>query len=73
MEYDSRTCITVGELRAMGFTVDGVISDGAWIDRTKVYVDLGEFIPGNDNFDWVLKAVFEEPVEVIKFEFSLEC
>lgn len=39
MEYDPRTCITAGELRAAGIEVDEKIPDVGWIPR--VALELG--------------------------------
>lgn len=35
-EYNAATCVTAGELRAMGISVDAAVPDVGWVPRTAV-------------------------------------
>lgn len=60
LEYDEATCVTAGELRAMGIAIPESTPDVAWVRRC----DL-RFTPGTSSLDseGIFKMVFN--VEIV--------
>lgn len=41
-DYDPATCITAGEFRAMGVTIDARVPDCAWVPKASISWAAGE-------------------------------
>lgn len=69
-EYDERTCITAGELRALGLAIPASIPDPGWVRRASI-----RWLPGKctstaqdlreGRFSISMQAEFTEPFEWI--------
>lgn len=58
-EYDEKTCVTAGELRARGVPVPEDIPDVAWVPRASLVVKTGEAKMGDEPGKIVLSLAVE--------------
>lgn len=74
-EYDSATCITAGELRAVGFHVDDSVPDAGWIPRLSVkVVSVAPVSEPNDErrLDFSMQVSFSEPFRWIEINAKID-
>lgn len=73
-EYDEATCITAGELRAMGVPVAEGIPDVGWVPRSAILVDLGrsKLEPDGVTLTMELGVTFRVPFRWISVDVKVE-
>lgn len=72
-EYDPKTCITAGELRAAGFVIPDDIPNVGWVRRTSIDWDGDVAIEEIDHkIRASVKFRFTEPFQWITATFKME-
>jgi len=72
-EYDPRTCVTAGELRAAGLAIPDTIPDVGWVPRDSIM--CGEPMPVYDETGTVavgLEVIFAVLFRWLKVDFTIE-
>jgi len=71
-QYDPETCITAGELRAMGVPVEQETPDCAWVPRSAVRFGRSTVVAvDGDRFDVESSVEFDRPFKWINVEIHL--
>lgn len=70
-EYDPKTCITAGELRAMGCSIPSTIPDCGWVHRSAVH--FGESTSKLEGDDLIidLSVSFDESFRWVEVKVAL--
>lgn len=73
MTYDEETCVTAGELRAMGFPVPEFIPDVGWIPRAALRGKPGKIVAGADgSLEVETRMEFTMPFRFVSMQMKLE-
>lgn len=73
MEYDPRTCITAGQLRAAGAPVDDDLPDCAWVPWASVDYEVGKATGGPDlgSITCPITMTFSEPFRWVSLKLKM--
>lgn len=77
-EYDEATCVTAGELRAVGLSIPENIPDCAWVLRSSIRISLKNIEVVSTGPDKLadphigLTVEFTQPFNWISIDFTIE-
>lgn len=71
-EYDERTCITAGEMRAAGYPVPERIPDCAWVPRASIVPSVGGIRLDGDVLRGTITLRFTVPWSWLECEVAID-